>query len=164
MYYVSNLIYINLFSLHNDVSFLMFSNKILSVCNSWTHTKLDPPLFWRIICKKYDNIFFSKKKLKGKLLLRNIRQILSSKHLTQIRKSHVDLPILIFRQCTSGIRPANLYCFRRQLYSSLKHYASILNDPETIDSWVCSNHRQTNYGFETLLPLMEFQQITILQY
>lgn len=49
--------------LHRDVSFRMFSNRMFNVCSSWTQTKLEPPLFWRIMCRKYDSIFFSKKKL-----------------------------------------------------------------------------------------------------
>ena len=46
---------------HNDVSFLMFSNRILRVCSSWTQIWLD---FWLIIFKKYSNMLFSRKKLK----------------------------------------------------------------------------------------------------
>lgn len=50
--------------LHKEVSFRIFSNKIFNVCSSCTQTKLEPPLFCRIICKKYESIFFSRKKLK----------------------------------------------------------------------------------------------------
>ena len=48
---------------HNDVSFLIFSNRILRVCSSWTQIWLD---FWLIIFKKYINMLFSRKKLNNK--------------------------------------------------------------------------------------------------
>ena len=48
----------------------MFSNRMFKVCKSCTQTKLEPPLFCLIICKKYDSIFFSKKKLK--MIIKNI--------------------------------------------------------------------------------------------
>lgn len=52
--------------LHKDVSLRIFSNNIFNVCSSWTQTKLEPPLFCLIMCKKYESIFFSRKKLQTK--------------------------------------------------------------------------------------------------
>lgn len=48
---------------HSDVSLRIFSNRMFSVCSSCTHTKLEPPLFCLIMFRKYDSIFFSRKKL-----------------------------------------------------------------------------------------------------
>lgn len=45
-----------------EVSWLMFSKRMLSVCKSWTHTYR--PDFCRSMLRKNANMFFSKKKLR----------------------------------------------------------------------------------------------------
>ena len=58
-------------NLHRDVSLRMFSNKMLRVCRSCTHTYR--PVFWRRILRKNSSMFFSKKKLqKGYIHMFNV--------------------------------------------------------------------------------------------
>lgn len=126
----------------------MFSKRIFNVCSNWTQTKLDAPLFCLMICRKYDNIFFSRKKLWDyKTMLILIYMLSDYKLRTRKLMIRSDLPISEFQLCILMFQLTDFDYFPIQLYFSPTRNINISGGPRKDDFLGDSN--QTNYDFET---------------